>query len=710
MPRRILTLAALLAIFSAGATAHVLAPTNVAAVEIAPAHARTESVAGTVEALPVHDRRTGESVTYFALRLPDGSALALDGLAGPLASPGTGVLVEGRRSGNGFVVDRAHATPGPVAAERRAATQPVQGTLEILYADDFETGGHRLVYALRDASMRMVEVRFATAPAILEQGMLLDVQGIPAADGGIEAVAIDIVAGPSFADRVAPAISGTTQVLVIVIKYSDTTTAPHTQAMLQDRVFNATNSVANYYREASYGRHLLAGAVTPLFTARFAKPTTCDYSKVSNEARALAQSAGYNLANYAKFVYVFPRLPGCGWDGLGGGANAWINENISLLVIGHELGHTFGLGHASSLDCGADVVGTTCSRSEYGDPYEIMGNQRASHFSAPYKQGLGYFLNNELRTHGRGSATYELGALATPGRSTYAVRVLASPTRTYWLEWRQPIGFDANVATGASTGAMVHVTSGAGFGCSNCVLDMKPGTATFTDGALAPGSQWTDEVTGTTLAVVSQGASALTVQVTTPEGPTFTDVPTTHSAYDAIETLYWHGITRGCSASPRRYCPDALVTRAEMAVFLQRAKRGATFQPTATGARFVDVPVTHSAAGFIEQLEIDGITSGCAISPARYCPDALLTRAEMAPLFLRARMGGTYNPGTATGNVFGDVPRTHSTAAWIERMFQMSYTAGCTASPRNYCPDAHITRAQMALFIKRVFGLASPPA
>ena len=52
---------------------------------------------------------------------------------------------------------------------------------------------------------------------------------------------------------------------------------------------------------------------------------------------------------------------------------------------------------------------------------------------------------------------------------------------------------------------------------------------------------------------------------------TFGDVPTTHLFHRFVEALAAAGITAGCSAAPPRYCPDAPVTRGQMAVFLSRA-------------------------------------------------------------------------------------------------------------------------------------------
>ena len=42
-------------------------------------------------------------------------------------------------------------------------------------------------------------------------------------------------------------------------------------------------------------------------------------------------------------------------------------------------------------------------------------------------------------------------------------------------------------------------------------------------------------------------------------------------AVRAMEGLFQAGVTRGCTTSPLRYCPDQPVTRAQMASFFVRA-------------------------------------------------------------------------------------------------------------------------------------------
>jgi hypothetical protein len=50
------------------------------------------------------------------------------------------------------------------------------------------------------------------------------------------------------------------------------------------------------------------------------------------------------------------------------------------------------------------------------------------------------------------------------------------------------------------------------------------------------------------------------------------------------------------------------------------------------------VPVTGKEwmEDWIEAFYDAGITSGCAVSPLRYCPERAVTRAEMAVFILRA--------------------------------------------------------------------------
>ncbi|HYO14970.1 MAG TPA: PQQ-dependent sugar dehydrogenase [Thermoanaerobaculia bacterium] len=114
------------------------------------------------------------------------------------------------------------------------------------------------------------------------------------------------------------------------------------------------------------------------------------------------------------------------------------------------------------------------------------------------------------------------------------------------------------------------------------------------------------------------------------QGGVFDDVQPGDFAADWIEQLFAEGITGGCQTSPRRYCPSDSVSRAEMAIFLLRARHGAAYTPPATTSSFADVPNNHFAQDWIEQLHAEGLTGGCGTNPLRYCPDNPVLRAEMA--------------------------------------------------------------------------------
>jgi hypothetical protein len=187
---------------------------------------------------------------------------------------------------------------------------------------------------------------------------------------------------------------------------------------------------------------------------------------------------------------------------------------------------------------------------------------------------------------------------------------------------------------------------------------------------------------------------------------TFVDVPLNHWSWQNIEAIENAGITLGCSVG--FYCPSNKIQRAEMAVFLVRGMHGASFVPPPATGIFADVPTSHPAAAFIEQLYHDGITLGCATNPARYCPTGQVTRAEMATFLVRVGHGAGFTPPAATGD-FSDVPTTYWAAAYIEQVFEDGVTAGCATNPLRYCPETHVIREQMAAFLARIFALPLPP-
>ena len=108
-------------------------------------------------------------------------------------------------------------------------------------------------------------------------------------------------------------------------------------------------------------------------------------------------------------------------------------------------------------------------------------------------------------------------------------------------------------------------------------------------------------------------------------------------------------------------------------------------------------PFTDTTAflGSIDWLYTEGITAGC--SPTLFCPEDPVTRIQMAMFLTRA----LDLPTTATDYFDDDDGRTGESS--VNAMRLAGLTGGC--APRAYCPSAHVTRIQMAMFLTRVLDL-----
>ena len=119
----------------------------------------------------------------------------------------------------------------------------------------------------------------------------------------------------------------------------------------------------------------------------------------------------------------------------------------------------------------------------------------------------------------------------------------------------------------------------------------------------------------------------------TASGP-FIDI--TGSVHEAdIDALVAQGITFGCSVD--HFCPDDPVTRGQMASFLTRA----LLLPVGPDLFVDDAGSLHEPD--INALASSGITVGCG--PSLFCPDAPVTRGQMAAFLHRALAPPPVEPG-----------------------------------------------------------------
>jgi hypothetical protein len=193
--------------------------------------------------------------------------------------------------------------------------------------------------------------------------------------------------------------------------------------------------------------------------------------------------------------------------------------------------------------------------------------------------------------------------------------------------------------------------------------------------------------------------------------PLFSDVPADYWARFFIRALSNNNISAGCMSddpgtpgNEARFCPEAIVTRSQMAVFLLKALGQ---QPAAacTGL-FDDVNVQTGGnevfCRYIEKFSTLGITAGCGSN--NFCPNDPVSRMQMA-VFITKALGET--PGVTCGGTFDDVNETTGGNAafckYIEKFSILGITAGCGTGI--YCPLNPVSRAQMAVFLTKGFLL-----
>jgi S-layer homology domain len=193
-----------------------------------------------------------------------------------------------------------------------------------------------------------------------------------------------------------------------------------------------------------------------------------------------------------------------------------------------------------------------------------------------------------------------------------------------------------------------------------------------------------DDTLGYTILADGRRASQTSVYVTA-WANYFDDLPLTTFRRDII-WLAEQRITGGCA--PGRYCPTANVTRAQMAMFLDRVLE---LDP-ATEDYFTDDEGTTGEAS-TTPLPESGITGGCGGTD--FCPSASVKRDQMAS-FLARSLGLT---GSAPNVFTDDTGNTHESN--INRIAQAGITGGCGGT--KYCPSANVTRGQMAAFLRRAF-------
>lgn len=362
----------------------------------------------------------------------------------------------------------------------------------------------------------------------LTAGVEIRVTGELDADA-IHVESFDVVAsdadgvGTSEEALIAPSVR---KVAVILANFTNNTSQPITAAGAADLVFGGAQSSNAYFKEESFGIRSLVGKLAPtgdVFGWYTIAPgaTACNYSGWGNSARAAAQSAGVDLSGYDHIIHYFPRTSACGWSGVGQvpGKYTWINGS-NASTISHELGHNFGSHHASTLICTSNgsrvTVGPSCTLNEYGHPFDVMGSGYR-HMTAFNKGRIG-FLEPENTVSVSADGTFSIAPLETKSAQIQSLRIPIDSATAYYVEFRQPFGFDNFSATSSVVNGVLITRAPLSYSTLErpALLDMVPSTTSFTDAALRVGATFTDPSSGLSVRLNSISSSAANVTVDMP--------------------------------------------------------------------------------------------------------------------------------------------------------------------------------------------------
>ena len=240
-----------------------------------------------------------------------------------------------------------------------------------------------------------------------------------------------------------------------------------------------------------------------------------------------------------------------------------------------------------------------------------------------------------------------------------------------------------NTGNGASTtsGAIVYgFTFGAG------AAQPRTGAITVVGGSSSPGL-----FTNYLIQILQKGTSFTQI---------FDDVPSTHAFGDYINLLKGYGVTNGCTTTS--YCPEATVTREQMAKFVILSILGTDTFTYVTTPYFTDVPSGNPLFKYIQKLKELGITAGCTTTT--YCPSDPVTRGQASVFLMRGKFGAANANSkllNSTTPYFTDVPSSDSVFSFVQKLKDSGITSGCSTT--QFCPTNPLTRGQAAVLIIRSY-------
>jgi M6 family metalloprotease-like protein len=345
-------------------------------------------------------------------------------------------------------------------------------------------------------------------------------------------------------------VSGVLRVLVIAATFSDVNNTKSTDEIKQEYF----GTVANYYKEISYGAVSLQGDVVGWYHLNYSMVyygrdcTRIDDSDCSGSptswwiARDAAAIAGrdVNFSNYDYYVFVHS---GVGEESTGSKnkdnvwsvsylGGVWLRTKdksidkfdivpeleaggaVPIGVYTHEFGHLLGLPDLYNTSTGLTIMGPWSLMDKglwNGDP---PGSSPA-HMEAWSKIKLGWLDGSLLAVANDGTiANYTIDATEVASEAVHVVEIPVSsgspPTQYYLVEVREQVGFDKGLP---ASGVLITYVDEKVFIKKVSVIDAHPGVPGLANATWQVGQVFTDQKNNIGIAINAQVGNSFQLTV-----------------------------------------------------------------------------------------------------------------------------------------------------------------------------------------------------
>lgn len=287
-------------------------------------------------------------------------------------------------------------------------------------------------------------------------------------------------------------------------------------------------SASNTILEMSYGKTWIEATVSNQIThlsnnSTFYTPvdgggsSRNDQLHTDAKARFQADNPAIDLSQYdiigVYFASIGMKGSGITYSGLAGGTRMWLQGGSSTELIVHEIGHNYGLGHASfwvRSSGSTNPIDPAGAGEEYGDPFDVMGDGPVpqGHYHMEAKHRLNWLPAGawtDVTAAGSGTyRVYRIDHASTTG--TRALRITRGAQEYYWIGYRRAIPSNSYLPSGAY---FVWQRPGQ---ARSWLIDLTPnslaGTADRTDGSGAIGKTYADPAANIYITPIGRGGTS----------------------------------------------------------------------------------------------------------------------------------------------------------------------------------------------------------